>query len=107
MSADNWTICPRCRAKVDKLNEARIAAPGLAYGKVSQDKYARLVDEAKNLIPYEDSLREDYEIGIVQGKGVPVQFYVSYSGQCDCGFAFSFNKEQKIDPKLNYSKSET
>lgn len=92
MSADNWTYCPRCRERTDKLNETRIKAPGKAYGKVAQDIYLKLLEDAKKLVPYDESLREDYEIGIdKEGK-----FYVDYSAGCDCGFKFQYKHEEKI-----------
>lgn len=47
MSADNWSICPKCKATADQKHEERIRAPGQAYGKVSQGEYDRLLAEAK------------------------------------------------------------
>lgn len=65
MGADNWTVCPECRKAVDKRNDKRLRQPGLKYGKVTPDEYAAFIREATNLEEYANSLREDYEIGIV------------------------------------------
>jgi len=92
MSADNWTICPACKKRVDALNEARINAPALAYGKVSAEEYGRLIEAAKNLLPHEDTLREDYFVGINDGK-----FSVSYAGRCSaCTFVHRFKHEEQL-----------
>ena len=38
-----------------------------------------------------ESLREDYELGI-DGRGT---FYVIFSAECECGFTFKFEHEEK------------
>lgn len=92
MSADNWTICPKCKSRDAVLNEARILAPAKAYGKVSPDAYAKLLEQAQNLIQTEDTLREDYEIGIRNGK-----FSVDYCASCQaCDFIHKFKYEEDL-----------
>lgn len=100
MSADNWAVCPRCRTNVDGLNQARINAPGKAYGKVAADVYHKLVDDAKSLLPYKESLREDFGIGIVKtDRDEKPRFVVDYSARCiDCGFTHKFKHETEIKP---------
>ena len=76
MSADNWAKCPRCEE--DRLNarakfEKKIQQ---SYGKVSAEEYLRMTKEFKEPKPVEQTLREDYEIGIYDGG-----FFASYSGQ--------------------------
>lgn len=99
MSADNWTICPQCRKHVDKLNDARAKAPALNYGKVTAEQYLKLVGAAKNPVPYEETLREDYEIGIVQTDCDKPSFYVSYKAACQsCTFKYEFKETKPIKP---------
>jgi len=92
MSADNWRICPACKVRVDELNEARINAPGEAYGKVARDTYEKLLEAAKNLTKLDDTLREDYEIR-VDSNGI---FHVDYLASCtDCNFSFRYQHKEK------------
>lgn len=61
MSADNWTVCPRCRdrAKAEKLARAQAAVD--AYGKVSAEEYAALVERSTEPLEPKETFREDYE----------------------------------------------
>lgn len=95
MSADNWAICPRCKVACDERNKAKLNAPGLNYGKVSQPEYDKLLKAATELEKPSETLREDYEIGMDKfGK-----FYVSYGCSCtECNFEFSFKKEELARP---------
>jgi len=95
MGADNWTKCPKCADKAAKEIDGIVAAAAACYGKVSAEEYNRRNTEAlalKNSVFQDDTLREDYEIGIHQG-----EFYVSYGASCQvCGFTFSFKGEKKV-----------
>lgn len=94
MSADNWTICPKCKIKNDKANEKHILDTAAKYGKIPVEEYIQLAKETEMPIILKPTLREDYEIGMAE-KG----FYVSYSCQCtECGFSFSY--ERKIGVEL-------
>lgn len=87
MSADNWTKCPKCELS----NKSRLSKAEAEYGKVSAEEYKRLLDEALEEKESEDTLRENYSIGIYHG-----QFEIEYSASCtECGFNFSyeFNKD--------------
>lgn len=92
MSADNWTVCPACKAKAI---EARVAARRRAeenYGKVSRKDYRLLCDAAEEIAskPFPDHMREDYEIGMNEDGG----FFVSYRASCqDCPFEFAYRHE--------------
>lgn len=86
MSANNWRTCPACseiwkRRKADAIR----AAEGL-YGIVPAGEYQVEFMAAQNLSdePSEDTLREDWDIGLGDdGK----QFTISYRAECDeCGF---------------------
>ena len=89
MSADNWTFCPQCRAKEAEAIKERRRAADEAYGKVSPAEW-RALDEAARLIPEpRETLREDWDIGIHEGK-----FSVDYGAGCaECGFRFTFTHE--------------
>lgn len=89
MSADNWATCPKCKIRVEaESNKLKLDA-GKAYGKVSPEEYLVLFETANKPVKLDDTLREDYEIGITSdGK-----FYASYGGACQCGFSFSFKHE--------------
>lgn len=86
MSADNWRTCPACaeiwkRRKADAIRDAESR-----YGTVSAADYRMEFMAAQNLSdePPEDTLREDWEIGLVDDG---TQFTVSYRASCDeCGF---------------------
>ena len=93
MSADNWTICPKCKKTNDEKNKKRILAAGKKYGKIPSDVYINLVVEANKPIVIESTLREDYEIGVCEDG----EFFVSYSASCSvCGFKFSFKHTEKV-----------
>lgn len=101
MSADNWTICPKCNQKKyntltemkEKLNQS--------YGKVEAPVYLKMVQDIRDFeqsLNYDadqtDSsytLREDYEQGIKNE-----EYYVSYCGHCDrCGFSFEYEHSER------------
>ena len=92
MSANNWSICPKCKKKNNEINAKRIENVKKNYGVVSEDKYLELAEEAKKPIIIKETLREDYDIGVYEDG----TFEVSYSCSCSvCGFKYSF-KDQKI-----------
>lgn len=92
MSADNWTVCPKCEAthtaRTLAAKEAHATKLVEAYGKQSMEEYAKIVAGGPALPPpfADNTLREDYEIGIREG-----EFSVSYGARCTaCGFKFTF-----------------
>lgn len=83
MSADNWTYCPRCDMLRAKQADERSAELTRGHGEIPPEEYLKLVEAP---LPREETLREDYEIGIHKGK-----FSVSYRAGCKvCGFVFEF-----------------
>jgi len=104
MSADNYSICPRCTSRRRALLKATEVELQQAYGHVDQDEYQELqaklaelhrqVDETEQdkWSEYGDfnTLREDYEIyGADEGAVT-----VSYSGHCSvCGLGLDFKHE--------------
>lgn len=90
MSADNWSVCPRCRdrAKAEKIARAQAAVD--AYGKVSAEEYAALVERSTEPLEPKETFREDYEFYGASGGTVTA----SYSGHCDvCGLGVDFQYE--------------
>lgn len=97
MSADAWSLCPRCvyLAKKDDLaNEQELI---YAYGRVPLDQWTRMRDSrASKASSLEESLREDFEIGF-DGE----RFFVSYGASCKvCGFTHEFTAEQDLAAKV-------
>lgn len=93
MSADNWTICPRCKIAHDKGVDLSIQAAASAYGKVPVEDYLALRAAAQNPLEQETNFREDYELG-VDFNG---SFSVSYTGSCSkCGLKFSYKHEETL-----------
>jgi hypothetical protein len=89
MSADNYTVCPRCAEK--QRDEIATAKANLekSYGKISAEEF-RLAATAVDRIaiePMPQNLREDYELGIDRDG----DFACSFSCSCDvCGWHWSF-----------------
>lgn len=99
MSADNWTNCPKCRVDHDAALTAEHQRIAALYGKVSVEQF----DSARSALASleaetedENTLREDYEIGIWDGV-----FTVSYRGGCEkCGFEHTFtHSESMMEPR--------
>lgn len=94
MSADNWAICPKCLELEEDKQEALEEKISKSYGVVSPEEYMRLVEKSRNRPSLELTLREDYEIGILN----TAEFYVRYKGQCPkCGFTYTYKSDQPID----------
>ena len=94
MSADNWSICPRCEATFKAERAAAITKVAESYGKVPAEEYERLRAEAEQARPTILGLREDYNLGI-NGHGV---FYVNYNGECvECGFHYSYSHTEQVE----------
>lgn len=96
MSADNWGTCPRCRKLAIAKRAARQEEIEQSYGKVPADQYRAMMKEiAESEIAGEldDTLREDYEMGITAAG----KFRVIYQGRCEaCGFTFAFKHEEQV-----------
>lgn len=91
MGADNWAICPVCRITAIKARQKLYAKVSAAYGKKSQAEYAVLLAEAEKPIKLEQTMREDYGLGV----GIDGMFGVSYKAHCTaCQFAFGYKHEQ-------------
>jgi hypothetical protein len=100
MSANNWTDCPKCKRRRDVEAKAAMKKATDSYGKVSAEKYEANMRRALSIqgAELENSLREDYEIGIDSAGG----FLVSYRGSCTadgCDFSFSYRHEAVTLPQ--------
>lgn len=96
MSADNWALCPSCGGKENITTSALEVQVGLAYGRVSAYEYSQLLKllEAERATKREPerTLREDYEIGIWDGR-----FHINYSGWCnECGFSYEYKLDEPV-----------
>lgn len=92
MSANNWTVCPKCKANYMARKASLWAKANEAYGKVPPERFSQLCADAEKPMKVEDSMREDYEIG-VDRDGL---FTVSYRASCQaCDYEFSFKHEQQ------------
>lgn len=100
MSADNWSICPKCVKNRTQELEKKKAEIVKNYGKVSSEEYFRLIDSLKKeevSCSFETkevlTLREDYEIGISENG----EFSVGYSCSCStCAFLFRFKHKEVV-----------
>ncbi len=96
MSADNWTICPRCHEQYEKKMQESNDSVDASYGKVAPEEYIRLLAENDRLQSQEEppTLREDYEQGIRDG-----EYFLRYSGQCiTCGWHYTKKIDEKVYP---------
>ena len=92
MSANNWGICPQCKAKTSVATEALEEEARKAYGVMPEAEYHSLVKKALHARQefakgIEETFREDYGLGVAED----FSFYVSYGGRCSaCGLGFEF-----------------
>jgi hypothetical protein len=91
VSADNWALCPKCYSEQQAKRAKRIKEYENAYGKVPPSQWLKLKEAADVEVTGKETLREDYEVGI-DSDG---HFSVSYTGECDCGFSFTYTHGEK------------
>ncbi len=102
MSADRWSVCPRCKDTKEKEYSERVDAVAKMYGKVPAEEYEQAKKDLFYEEDFEETVREDYEIGIWENK-----FFVSYSAHCTsrgCNFVVKFNHSEALPSD---SESET
>lgn len=93
MSADNWRVCPKCKKTAEAKKAHEKAAVQKAYGEVSIVEFLLIRNKAEAVVQLEDTLREDYFIGIDE-KG---KFHVDYTGCCDeCGLKHEYHYSQQV-----------
>lgn len=96
MDADNWTICPRCKAEKEKKNKTALADLNKKYGKIPADEFVNLRNQVQRELyaTPEATLQENWSIGV---SAVQENFTVNYRSSCDvCKFSFKFKQEEKI-----------
>lgn len=95
MSADAWSICPNCLKRFTTEADSRDIAVAEAYGTIPAEEY-----KAKAAAAYdfrqkgiEESMREDYEIGVSKTG----EFSVDYGASCqNCSFRFSYRHTEQV-----------
>jgi hypothetical protein len=99
MSADNWTICPKCKFNdIDALTKKQREVTA-SYGVIPADEYRDAVKGLREWPKLDATMREDYEQGI-DNDG---EYSCSYRASCQkCGFSFSFNT--KIEPETVFKQ---
>lgn len=96
MSADNWTVCPRCKARHELKAQKLRAAADHAYGTATIEQWKVLdADAHKAAEPFvEQTFREDYEISGAEDGAVGID----YRGGCGiCGLSCSFKHSIPIE----------
>lgn len=97
MSADRWTVCPRCVRNREAALARRAEQVEAMYGKASMAEFdqarADLAAEKSGTIDME-TFREDYEIyGAEDG-----EVKVTYSGRCStCHLSLEFTHTHPLD----------
>jgi hypothetical protein len=95
MSANNWRVCPKCKAEMTAKRERTIAKARAMYGKVTSEAYERAIKsaEAFSAEPNVELLREDWEL-YTDKDGV---FHVAYRASCShCGLNFQFRDTKNV-----------
>lgn len=92
MSADRYTMCPKCYAR----RETKKAELRKLYGKLPAEQYDEEAETVNSWTKAEEaSLRETWFI-VTNYAG---QFSVAYIAECQisgCGFEFEFRHEQNV-----------
>lgn len=87
MSANNWTVCPRCKREAEQRMDALRTQVATSYGKMGAEEWLRLRDESLKKLVIAEDFREDYEIYGASEGGIEV----SYRGGCQkCGLSCKF-----------------
>jgi len=92
VSADNWTVCPKCKQSALEAKSKAQQTADESYGKVTPAEWLALKAKADIDPAIEDTLREDYGLGIRDG-----EFHVNYCASCQCGFSFKYKYTKPVD----------
>lgn len=93
MSADNYTMCPKCVKNQEVELELNQQLLQDNYGKINREEYQKLVSSTSVKKELKETLREDYEIGIYGD-----EFFYSYSASCSvCNYGFHKEHTEKLD----------
>jgi len=92
MSADNWTICPKCAAKHQSDFAKKREKVQASYGKIPAAQFIIAMDEVETTPRLEETLREDY----CQGMSIEGIYSLEYGCSCRvCDFSFSKKIEEQ------------
>lgn len=95
MSADRWSICPKCMKAAERAKADLIKRVETDYGKIAADEYLELVEQSRQLLAQGSqtwTMREDWKMGICL-----VEFRVDYCASCEeCGFSYAFKHTEKL-----------
>lgn len=99
MSADRWSVCPRCTDRKRGELNADEEALQLSYGVISAAEFIKaqavFVQKSKDVTAMPEEFREDYSVYAEDGV-VTVQ----YLGSCTrCGLRTDFTHEHPFYPK--------
>ena len=104
MSADQWSVCPRCLTTAEKREREQRAAVVAMYGSVSIEEFDGARDAIEE-VRDEDyrTFREDFEVyGADEGT-----VNIDYSGRCTkCSLALSFITTRDIPDTQEAKDSE-
>src|SRR3954447_17439723 len=99
MSADNWTVCPRCFDNAKReADEAKSTVMGL-YGTIPVEEFnAKRAELAEPVEGDFETFREDYEFyGAHDG-----EVHASYEGACSkCGLHVELKTTKKFWPEAD------
>ena len=102
MSADNWTTCPKCKLATQQKYEKALKDAQDKYGVIPSDEYRALIEKAEKPLVFDETMREDYEIGVWEE-----DFSVSYTCLCTkCKFQFAFERTIKNIAAIEATESE-
>lgn len=99
MSADNWTLCPQCKAEHLKRIDEMQQKVSRSYGKDSVEVYIGRVADLTALLKAEQpqTMREDYSLGVDENG----EFSCSYRCSCtECCFSYTFSTKVEPDQVL-------
>lgn len=93
MSANRWSICPKCRITNELTREGLRQMVAAQYGKIDPEEWIKARDAADKPVELEETFREDFQQGMTEDG----EYIVSYSGRCiACSFAHKFSHNEQV-----------
>jgi hypothetical protein len=90
MSADNWSVCPKCKEVTQKEFDKKVLSVGNKYGEVAPEDFIELFNNLPKEPEFKTTLREDYEFYLDTDE---YELSISYHASCGvCGFKYEFKK---------------
>lgn len=96
MSAKNWATCPACYKKALAAQTRSKLKLEEAYGRVSIEEFSELQEIANRPIVTNQSLREDYHLGI-NADQVFELLYKAACQHCDYQYTIAISKPQSLE----------